>query len=139
MTNILLSIKPVYAERIYLHSKRYEYRKQFPKQMDYLDNTRFLLYESTPVKLVTGWFVPESMHIGAPDKIWEMTKYFSGIDEDKYFAYFKDHEIAFAFQVNPERLYRFDNPRTIDKFGLKRPPQNYAYITDEVLLKALEE
>lgn len=139
MTNILLSIKPVYAERIYLQTKRYEYRKSLPKQMLFLDDTRFLLYESAPVKRVTGWFVPESMHIGRPDKVWELTKFFSGIDEDKYFAYFKGHEIAFAFQINPERLYRFKEPYAIDKFGLKKPPQNYAYISDEVLLKALEE
>lgn len=52
--NIILSIKPKWAELIYSGKKTIEWRKSFPKR----ENIECVyLYETAPVKKVTGFFV----------------------------------------------------------------------------------
>lgn len=138
MTNILLSIKPEYAGRIYARQKRYEYRKALPKRLEILGENRILLYETAPVKLVTGWFRIASISSGTPKAIWDGTNEFAGISGYKYFLYYKDSQAAFAFKVDEENIHRFDTPIPIESLGLKRPPQSYAYIPDEKLQPYME-
>lgn len=51
--NILLSIKPKYAKLIYEGKKTIEYRKDFPKFINW--RSKIFLYETAPVKRVTGY------------------------------------------------------------------------------------
>lgn len=51
--NVVLSIKPKWAKKIYAGEKTIEWRKFFPRQ-HYIGDVIFL-YESAPVKMVTGY------------------------------------------------------------------------------------
>ena len=51
--NILLSIKPEYAKLIYEGKKTIEWRKDFPKFVNW--RSKIFLYETAPVKRVTGY------------------------------------------------------------------------------------
>ena len=56
--NIILSIKPKWAELIYSGKKTIEWRKSFPKLNSYEDFKieKVFLYETAPVKKITGYF-----------------------------------------------------------------------------------
>ena len=51
--NVLLSIHPKWADKIYSGEKTIEFRKSFPKNFDF-QKDRVFLYETAPVKKVTG-------------------------------------------------------------------------------------
>ena len=50
MKVLVLSIKPKYAEAIYSGTKRFEFRKVPPRNL----NSVYLMYESAPVSKITG-------------------------------------------------------------------------------------
>lgn len=60
--NIILSIKPKWAKLIYEGKKTIEWRKTLPRKMDLKllrdgdPNVKVYLYETTPVKAITGFF-----------------------------------------------------------------------------------
>ena len=53
MTDIILSIHPKWAAKIYSGEKTIEVRKSFPKQ----NVNKVYIYETAPVKKITGFFV----------------------------------------------------------------------------------
>lgn len=126
--DILLSIKPIYANKIYKGNKKFEYRKKIPKQ----GIGRVYLYESTPVKKITGYFTFEMVINDSPDELWNKTKIFAGIEDEEYVKYFSGYTIAYAFKI--DHVHKFPNsvdPCDIwEKFNA---PQSYKYIDRSVI------
>jgi predicted transcriptional regulator len=58
MTDAIFSIKHRYAEHIYSGHKCVELRRTTPK----MPIERAWIYETAPVKMVTGWFEPGLIH-----------------------------------------------------------------------------
>ena len=56
--NIILSIKPKWAELIYSGKKTIEWRKSWPKyeKFEFIHVGKVFLYETAPVKMITGFF-----------------------------------------------------------------------------------
>lgn len=59
--NILLSIHPEHARKIYAGEKRIEFRTTMPRKYD-LCIDKIFLYETAPICAVTGWMVVDSYH-----------------------------------------------------------------------------
>lgn len=121
--DILLSIKPEYANRIFDGSKRYEFRKRVPKQP--ID--KVYVYASAPVKKVIGYFFVDRIIQKSPGELWKDTKEYAGIDEEAYNKYFANTSVAYAIHV--KSFVRYDLP--IDPYIENpkfRPPQFFCYI-----------
>lgn len=125
MKKILLSIKPLYVNQILCGEKRVEYRKQAPSRIDV---SHVLIYASRPVCRVIGEFKIADILSDTPDKLWEKTSHVGGINQADYFAYFANHPVAYAYQI--ENVKTFDSPRTLLDYGLKHAPQNFVYVED---------
>ena len=66
--NVLMSIKPSYAEMILNGIKRYEFRKRgFKKQID-----KIFIYSTKPVSKIIGYFTFDKVLKGTPSEIWEI-------------------------------------------------------------------
>lgn len=131
---ILLSIKPEYTEKIFSGKKKYEFRKQKPKQII----EKVIIYETRPSKNIVGWFTVKRILSDSPEKIWEMCKSLSGIEKEEYFAYCNGRRIIHAFEIN--KISRFDTP--IDPFGIFsnfNPPQNFSYLDNSPISNAIEK
>lgn len=120
---ILLSIHPKFVEKILTGEKRFEFRKTLPTK----DIESVIIYATKPLGKVVAEFKVKSIHSKSPEQLWLETKDYAGIDEDFFFQYFKNREIAHAFEVG--ELIVFEPPKELKEFipsGV--PPQSFCYI-----------
>lgn len=121
--DVLLSIKPKYADLIIDGKKKFEFRKtRFNK--DKIDNV--LIYSTSPVKKIIGRVTIGNILEGHPKNIWKKCHKHSGLTKEEFFTYFADKEIAYALSI--EDVEHFAKP--IDpyiEFDGFVPPQSYCY------------
>ena len=122
MYNMLISIKPEYVENIFNGSKKYEYRKIRCKQ----DIDKIIIYSTYPIMKVVGEAKVEKILEDSPDRIWEKTKKYSGIDLNFYQKYFKDRSKAIAYKLT--NIKKYDSPKELSSYGIKVAPQSFVYI-----------
>ncbi len=122
MYNMLISIKPEYIENIFNGSKKYEYRKIRCKQ----DIDKIIIYSTYPIMKVVGEAKVEKILEDSPDRIWEKTKKYSGIDLNFYQKYFKDRSKAIAYKLT--NIKKYDSPKELSSYGIKAAPQSFVYI-----------
>ena len=122
MYNMLISIKPEHIENIFNGSKKYEYRKIRCKQ----DINKIIIYSTYPIMKVVGEAKVEKILEDSPDRIWEKTKKYSGIDLNFYQKYFKDRSKAIAYKLT--NIKKYDSPKELSSYGIKAAPQSFVYI-----------
>lgn len=136
--NIILSIKPKWAELIYSGKKTIEWRKSWPKyeQFEFYHVGKVFLYETAPVKMITGYFElngcreliirddlekkykdihPDAKEVIAAGcvPLEDLKKY-----QGKNFS-------LFGWRIkNPTK---FEEPLPLSYVDLKRPPQSWCY------------
>ena len=124
MRDVLLSIRPEYAAMIYARTKSVEFRRGLPDSAK--DWKRFYIYESSPVRMVTGWAdVSWTMH-SRVDVVWRMFPKDGGIGSREYSEYMIGAESAWALVI--AKINPFAEPLPLLSFGIDRPPQGWRYI-----------
>lgn len=124
MCTILLPIKPEYANKIVDRTKLYEYRKSKCKR----DIDKIVIYSTSPVKRIIAEVEVKSVISNTPNKLWNETKHYSGISKVKYMKYFKNKDIAFAYELGKVIIY--ENQKKLKDIGIDYYPQSYVYLTD---------
>lgn len=123
MSKILMSIKPVYVEKILSGGKHFEYRKTLPKKNG-ID--KIIIYSSSPVKKVVGEVKVKNILVENKEVLWNKTKEKSGTTKEFYDSYFKDKEIAIAYELGEVKIY---NPyKELSNFGINFAPQSFIYL-----------
>lgn len=119
----MLSIKPVFANKIFEGSKKYEFRRAIFKHPGI---TTVVVYASSPVKKVIGEFEIEQILVDDLGTLWAKTCDFAGIDEDLFFEYFGDKERGYAIKI--KNTCRYKSPKCIRRDFNLIPPQSFAYL-----------
>ncbi len=128
--NILLSIKPKWAEKIYSGEKTVEWRKSLPcripgPELNHGDEKiKVYLYETHPVKKVTGFFEFGGVKVLDARFMDKDPKGCVPIEDLK--KYQGDNCNLCAWIVKNPR--RFVVPVLLEDFSLERPPQTWQYI-----------
>ena len=118
---ILLSIKPVYANKILNWEKVFELRKSIPKE----NFDTVIIYSSSPEKKIIWEFKVEWIICENLDKLWNVTKRWSCVDKKFFDKYFKWKDKWYAIKVsNP---IRYKGSFSITKYA-NFPPQSFMYI-----------
>ena len=120
---VLLSIKPEFALKIFDGSKRYEYRRAIFKNQEV---NRVIVYASDPIKKIIGEFEIEDILHEEPQSLWVKTKRNAGISKKRFFNYFTNKSKGYAIKVKATRVY--DNPLPLSSFMISSPPQSYMYL-----------
>lgn len=128
--NVLLSIKPEFAEKILDGDKRYEFRRVGFRDNELID--KVIIYASSPVQRITGVFTVADVIEASPERLWSHFGDESGIeDKDRFIKYFTGKETGYAIEI--QDAHRFStpiNPKThIEEF---RPPVSFKYVQDEL-------
>ena len=119
--DVLLSIKPKYAETILSGDKRYEFRKTLFKRRGI---RRIYLYASNHVGKIVGSFEIADILKGTPELIWEQCHQFGGIAREDFFEYFKGSQQAFAYKIKNVQKFRDGiDLQFINGFSIKTAPR----------------
>ena len=118
---VLLSIKPVYANKILNWEKLFELRKSIPKEK--FDT--IIIYSSSPEKKIIWEFkVAEIIHEDI-DNLWNIVKDKACVDKKFFDEYYKWKNKWYAIKVSNPIRYKESLPITI---YTKFPPQSFMYI-----------
>ena len=121
---VVLSIKPEFANKIFDGTKRFEFRKAIFKN----ENIKsVLVYSSSPVQKVIGEFQIEQIIKHDLKTLWDLTKEFSGITEEYFYAYFANRDHGFAIQI--KKKTKFKKPKCLKEDYNLTPPQSFSYWT----------
>lgn len=120
---VILSIKPEYANKIFNGSKKFEFRRSIFKNKEV---TKIIVYASSPVSKIIGEFQIEKILHEDLKSLWNLTKDFSGISEKYYYDYFIGKENGYALEVKKVKLYK-EVLCIKETFGIN-PPQSFAYV-----------
>ncbi len=120
--NVLLSIKPKYANAILAGEKLVEFRKlTFKKEIE-----RVYIYSSAPEQRIIGYFTIDDIVSDTPKKLWRQFSDVGSISEEDFFEYFANKEIGYSIKIKEvKRFSKSKNPKDI--FENFVPPQSYMY------------
>ncbi len=131
--DVLLSIKPRFAERIFNGTKKYEYRKTIFSRADI---QKVVVYASSPVKKIVGEFQIAEILRDKPESIWQKTRILAGVNRDFFFEYFTGKDNAYAINIKHSKKYEAPvNPWDI--LPDFTPPQSFMYIDSNNLFAPL--
>lgn len=123
-TSVLLSIKPLFASRIFEGSKLYEFRRSIFKDKNI---TTVIVYVSSPVRKVIGEFKIKGILKQEKECLWETTKTHSGISKEYFDYYFQDRTFGYAIIIGTIQLY--SKPLELGRdFNINYAPQSFVYI-----------
>lgn len=125
---VLLSIKPVFAERIFSGHKLYEFRKTIFRNRSV---EKIYVYASSPISKVIGEFQIEGILKFSPEELWFHTNNGAGITKEFFDSYFKDRDFGYAIKIGS--VYRYKKPLDLKShFFLRQAPQSFAYVPQTV-------
>ena len=126
--NLLMSIKPKYAKKIYSGEKTVELRKTKPKKIHH--GSSVFIYETSPAKAITGLFIV--------DYIYE-TNFFieskiikkASISQQQFARYYNKNDKIVAIHIlNYKRINKIPLNKFRERLNINAP-QSYRYITEE--------
>lgn len=122
--NVLLSVKPMYAEKIIEGKKKYEFRRSIFKRNDI---EKVYIYSTSPVSKIIASFEIDKILSDSPKKIWKICQKYAGISKTDFFAYFKNSNVAYAIEIGKIDSYQdpIDPYHIVEDF---KPPQSFYYV-----------
>lgn len=129
--DIILSIKPEWAAKIYSGEKIVEWRKTKPKKLR--DYDYVFLYETAPVKKITGFL--ELYGIAKKVKINNLSKRhplitYGCLDKEELNRY-AGGKTVYAWLIKKTVRFRSEDLKKIgfglEEFGVKKAPQSWVY------------
>lgn len=120
---VILSIKPIYAEKILTGEKKFELRKTIFKNSEI---EKIIIYASSPISKIIGEFEIDGILNQELKNLWDTTKDYSCVDKDFFDSYFQNKKSGYAIRIKSYKKYDtiFDIQ---EKYGIKAP-QSFSYI-----------
>lgn len=125
--NVIMSIKPEYASKIYSGEKWVELRKDNCKKLSDCDVV--YLYETLPVKRITGKFTIQGRVFDFPDTIWKRVGDGTGLTKEQFDKYTgrKPCKTTGIYAFIIDKAFRFKEP--IDPAGFwHATPRSFTYV-----------
>ena len=123
-----MSIRPEFASEILRGGKQVEFRRSVVA----VQISHVVIYSTTPVQRVIGFFEVHSIDADTPRRLWSRYSAVAGIDRDRFHAYFAGCERGVAICIGS--VFELTTPIAVTRLsGVKAPPQSYRYLSDTVL------
>lgn len=125
---VLLPIQPQYATPIIEGRKKVEFRKTVFRTPP----THVVVYASSPVKCVVGYFNVSHVDVAPVHLLWSRYGEVGCIEEGDFTAYYGDREHGIVLGVGD--VVVLNEPISLSDLGLDhRPPQSFMYLKPGVL------
>ena len=127
----LLSIHPRHATAILGGAKTVELRRTaLPADVSHV-----VVYVTSPVKTILGWFEVEAIERDRPWRLWEKHGSATGITRTEFRSYFDGANEGTAISVR--RVVTLKKPVQLSAIRAKTPPQNFSYVDAGVATRLL--
>ncbi len=123
MRDIVISIKPVYVNKILSGAKKVEFRKKPIKNTENINNV--FIYSTRPDKKVRAIVKIIGVDFGDINKMYQKYKTIGGICKEDFFDYFGHKKNGYVYKI--EVIKKIDL-KLSDITNKKTPPQFYYYI-----------
>lgn len=128
MKTILLSIFKEYAEKIIDGEKRFEFRKRIPQKKI----SHIVFHTTSPDSKIVCIAEVNNIIADSPQKLWDKTAPFSGVKREFFFSYFKNSEIAYAYEI--KNVYKIKRSLTLQDPQIRlTAPQSFKYLSENVI------
>lgn len=140
--NIILSIHPKWAKLIYEGKKTIEWRKNQPlySKFEFHRIDKVFMYETSPICEVTGFIqFPTFRNVDVnkwltadPEKDKELYDLLKRgcVPVEDLIKYQGDRAYIYAWRISGQS--QFGTPKSLEEFGLERPPQSWCYTEVDV-------
>ena len=118
MKHVIFSLTPAYAEKIFSGEKTVEFRKKLCAE----SIERILIYETAPVRRVTGEVSVNFIVSGTPEEIWERLGEKAAMTKRQYDRYYLKRGRAVAYCLS--RPVRYERAKELREYGL----QSFFYV-----------
>lgn len=127
----IFSIKQQFADKIFRNEKKVEYRRQNVKVKT---NELCLVYTSSPIKELSGYFIVKKKLRMPINKLWQKTKSYAGISKSEFFKYFEGCREGTAIVLKLVKQFANGLNLLEIKSILKnfRPPQSYCNLDSKI-------
>jgi len=127
-SQILLSMQPGYAERVFARTKRVEIRKRFSTKWK---GCKAVVYGSRPLGALMGEVTLSDVTSGPPEQVWEQFGEAVGCSHEEFGRYVGDSREVYAVELSEVVPYLY--PVDLDQISLLigkdlRPPQSFLNI-----------
>ncbi|PZO47807.1 MAG: hypothetical protein DCF16_17255 [Alphaproteobacteria bacterium] len=128
--DVLVSIKPIYADKIMDGAKTVEFRRRFPRNLS--PGTILLIYSSSPTRAIIGCATIQKVHQLSVEALWRRYGAAGCILRTDFFDYFDGLARGTAIVLDKVRRFRSTVPaaRLKSQFGLIAP-QSFMYLRRE--------
>ena len=125
---ILLPIQPRYAQPIIEGHKTVEFRKtNFRTSPSYA-----VIYASSPVQQVIGYFEVKAVTVAPVETLWERYSAVGCIGPKEFAEYYGDRDSGLVLEVGDVTV--LEHPVSLADLGLSsRPPQSFMYVPNSVI------
>ena len=126
MMPLLLSLKPRFAELVFMGEKTVELRRRIASTMI---GREVFIYVSSPVRMIRGGFRVAEVWSSDPETVWGEVASRAGVAKAEYDAYYEGCGIAHALALSD--VWAHEAPVEIE--GVRRalpglrPPQSWRY------------
>mgnify|MGYP006428831909 CR=1 FL=1 len=135
--NILLSVKPEFAQKIIAGEKTVELRRRFP--IEKVIGQLAVIYASSPLKKIIGYAVIKNVSLLPIDKIWNQYGKKAKVEKDFFDRYYSNLTHGFAIHLREPLLLerQICCQQLKDRYGIF-PPQSFRYLSEEVLQSIIQ-
>lgn len=128
----LLPIRPQYATAIMRGEKRVEFRRRaFGRDVEYV-----VVYASSPVQRILGFFRVSGVAEAHPEELWERYAGVGAIDRESFVRYYAGAERGCAIGI--DRVCVFEAPVPLSALGERKAPQSFKYVALDDLASLAE-
>lgn len=122
--NIILPIKPIYAEEILSNRKKYEFRKK----LCVANINKIYLYATAPYMCIIGEVEVRAKLVMEKNRLWNIVKDSAGISFKYYEEYFKKTLTGSAYYLG--ECCRYDEKILLRDIGINYTPQSFVYVNE---------
>ncbi len=122
-----MSIHPEFAQLILDGKKKVEFRKTcFASPISHI-----VIYATTPLKKVVGYFEVQGIQVATPEKLWQFYSKVAGVDQKFFQDYYGSTNQGVAIEVG--KVYQLSHFLSLNCISASLlAPQNYIYIDEKL-------
>lgn len=129
---LLLSIHPVYVEKIFAGTKTVELRKRKPNVEV---GSKVVIYSTMPKCEIVGFATIGGFEVCSPRQLWNKVNSSCGVTKAEFNSYYSNSEVSVGIRLTEP--VRFDDAFTLSNLRKLwpgfHPPQQFQYLKDSRL------